>query len=384
MSDYQYLIHEYLEGTLSEELQTSLFQEMSGNEALRHELLLQIHLQQQAQHDFAALTAPDDVKESLFIELGLSEPANTAPIITPSATATGTGSLMSQSIATVSTLCLGALIGWYVHSLQPTQQYTDNISIARKYSPQVSAIASSSTLPTTQKIDRQTSEKPSPTVSQKNIPVVPRSLFSEDKNRSHEQIITSSETPSIIPLPSLNTHVPSMAPRNNQTLSMQSPPTIQQLYFEDYAIITRFSTLYPLGNNSFSGQIVQVLYALEDNNSIGVEYSTGTYSLPVNELYDGEFRTIQQSRQFSAYSIAASHRMDYAELFDIIPVSTMSIGSTVTGEPIGRISAGLSWTPEQRVSLCIGTDISTIAYRKAGTWQSTSAIALMGSLSVRF
>ena len=48
MSNFQYLIHEYLEGTLSEELQTFLFQEMSANDELRHELLTQIHIQQQA------------------------------------------------------------------------------------------------------------------------------------------------------------------------------------------------------------------------------------------------------------------------------------------------------------------------------------------------
>ena len=81
----------------------------------------QIQLQQQAHNDFASINAPDDVKESLFMELGLSEPTHTAPIIAPSSVHTGAESLMGNGIAIVSTLCLGALIGWYVHSLQFTE-----------------------------------------------------------------------------------------------------------------------------------------------------------------------------------------------------------------------------------------------------------------------
>lgn len=387
MSDYQYLIHEYLEGNLSAELQNFLFQEMSANEELRHELLTQIQLQQQAHNDFASINAPDDVKESLFMELGLSEPTHTAPIIAPSSVHTGAESLMGNGIAIVSTLCLGALIGWYVHSLQFTEIKTQNkITAQMKNTPAITAMeVSASPLTAQQTQTKKIKSHSLTTISQQNIPVVPRSLLSENNNLPDEQMITAStETVPILAAQSLYPNNSNNDGYNNHTASVYAPPSIQQLYFEDYSIITRFSTLYPLGNNSFSGQVFQVLYALEDNNSVGLEYSTGTFSSSVSELYDGEIRTAQQTRQFSAYSVAASHHMDYAELLDIIPISTASIGSTISGEPIARVSLGLSWTPEQRVALSFGTDIATIAYRKAGTWQSTSSISLMGSLSVRF
>lgn len=383
MSNFQYLIHEYLEGTLSEELQTFLFQEMSANDELRHELLTQIHIQQQAKDDFTTITAPDDVKDSLFVALGLSEPVHNSQIIAAATNHAGDTSFLAAGIAIVSTLCLGTFIGWYGHSLQFSEQQTHN-GMPKNSSPAIALVENSSTQIIAEKKHLHSTVSHSSVMSQHLIPALSKPVLSDNQQQHEDFNIAMSEIPSILAVESLNPNNSYTEDKSNRRFLLQSPPSIEQLYFEDNAIITRFSTLYPLIGNSSSGQIFQVFYALEDNNSIGLEYSTGTVTKPSNELYDGEIRTTQESQQFSAYSVAASHRMNYLEVLDIIPISTMSLGSTITGEPIARFSTGFSWTPENRVSLGIGADVSTIAYSQSGTWKSTSSVSIMGSLSIRF
>ncbi|MDP4229938.1 MAG: YCF48-related protein [Bacteroidota bacterium] len=73
-TSYQKLIHDYLDGTLSEEEERSLFDNLSAHPEWREELAFQMRMHEAMQKDIASVSIPAKTTASVFAALGFGVP----------------------------------------------------------------------------------------------------------------------------------------------------------------------------------------------------------------------------------------------------------------------------------------------------------------------
>ena len=76
-TSYQKLIHDYLEGTLSENEERQLFDNLSANPEWREELAFQMRMHEAMQKDLSTVTIPSKSTASIFAALGFGVPEKT-------------------------------------------------------------------------------------------------------------------------------------------------------------------------------------------------------------------------------------------------------------------------------------------------------------------
>jgi len=389
MNNYQQHIHEYLDGALPAHLQEELFSEMSMNEELRKEFSLQLSVQQKVSADVATIIAPDDIKENVFAQIGLplhSPVSSVSEALIPLPAFSGFFSI--GSIAFIA-LITGAFSTWFflqVNNTTPLQGNTENIITQSSSKVKNKSIENNNT---PAQYNRSTFDG-FETKRAKIISTPSFSIIDTEKNQDNNMYgNTNYES---INTENTNTETIHNSPLRNYSVTHNFPTSqihnsldfIQTPYFDENNIQLRVASISPIGTNAHSAFIAQCMYELDEGNSIGVEYSDGSYSQTKQVLIDGEELSLKENRKFTGISATYQHNFTSLQLFDIIPMLQVSLGGTTTGQPIGRYSVGVRWTPESRISLTIGADVSVLGYRSENSWNTSVNTGIVSGVNIRF
>jgi len=119
-SSYQKLIHDYLDGSLSEEEQRQLFDNLSANPEWREELNFQMRMQEAMQKDLNAVTIPVKTTASIYSALGFGVPERAAATLFSKIVAT---SSVGKFVAALSVLAVVPTMVYVLTSKEaPTSQ----------------------------------------------------------------------------------------------------------------------------------------------------------------------------------------------------------------------------------------------------------------------
>ncbi len=385
MNSYQQHIHEYLDGTLPAHMQEELFSEMSMNEELREEFSLQLSVQQKVSADVATIVAPDDIKENVFTQIGLpfhSPITSVSDALLPLPAFSGFFSI--GSIAFIA-LITGVFSTWFFLQGNNTTPISGNSQKIIAYSSgnnnaNIPAV-NRSTIST---ISNQSSTKNSDRINSNIQPIViPPLTLSDNQSDGIASKIdygsTYTETIYNSPLHNYSVqHNFSNSQIHNNLSFIQTP------YFDENNLQLRFASISPIGADAHSVFIAQGMYELDEDNSIGVEYSHGSYSRTKQEIIDGEELSQKENKKFTAISATYRHNFISLKVFDIMPTFQVSLGGTTTGQPISRYSLGVQWTPESRISLTIGADVSVLGYTSENSWNTSVNTGIVSGVNIRF
>lgn len=389
MSNHQQRIHEYLDGTLPAHLHEQLFGELSCNKELREEFSLQLSVQQKASADASTIIAPDDIKENVFTELGL--PLHN-PLVPTSSEITMPIPVFSGFFGIGSTavtaLLTGAFVMWFFMQkdyVEPTIIRNNN-TISSKYSQQKNNLFSES-----HNIIQNHNDIPYHDNSEKRqqneyIIPVPLSLINNTIENAQTELYkneTETESTEIISnsLPHNYIQSYSFTPSSSDNKYLDF---VQLPYLDENNIQMRIASVTPLGTNTHAAFIAQCMYESDERNYIGIEYSQGSYTRLQQEFIDGEELSKTDIEKFSAFSTTYQHNFSSLQLNDIIPIMQVSLGGTTTGQPLARYSVALRWTPENRVSLTLGADISVLGYRNENRWNTSVNTGIVSGVNIRF
>jgi hypothetical protein len=128
---------------------------------------------------------------------------------------------------------------------------------------------------------------------------------------------------------------------------------------------------------------VGLLYQLSDNHAVGVEM--GSEAFPMSFQGDVNGQIIRYQQQPQSMWAGASYRYTLSPLGSsgLSPFGQVLVGGTSFG-PLGRMTAGLSYSPSGPLSFILGIEGMALAYQFNNTWFSSSKLGLTYGIAVRF
>ncbi len=411
---YSQLIHRYLDGELSTDLERSLFDELAGNEELRREFGVELELHKAATADMASIVPPENIRASVFSRLDIPTTSEEPQIIT---TTSASFRFLTFGTVALCSMILGGAAVWFGlsrdnnNTYDQVQSHKTNTEQNQDYkqsaltspSPSAGSIASVTQsaelslhkntslnssynrLSNSNPFDNSLNSSSSNSLSN-------NSLFDEIKRQaaaiaSNESAISHTQNAIAIQV-SPNIYNSDLSYSNVSQINpdgiIASANNEQQPGVPFYIQLQGVGSLADAnspGNNG-NAYTIAAMYELDSDNSLGIEVCNDYFGRKETYRINGmDSLKIQNER---VIAIGASYHLSlpavsYGQLATFVQSFA---GATINGLPIARTALGVEWTPDSRVTISGGIGASAIGYRANGIWKSTSTLGLVYGVSV--
>jgi len=372
---YGEMIHRYLDGLLSEEHERQLFDELAHNPELRHTLRVEFELQKAATQDSTSLLPPESIRTGVFSALDIPTSLEVAEI----AASTSPQLLTFSSIALVSML-FGGMMVWL--GMQGQEGFTtqfrsrENISSHSYSSTSYEATRAATSVPATSvtanaqnvQLPIHHSRSSNQTTGDNSLPVANVSTF----NLSSSDILQPLFAPTSVKILNQRTHTPFAM----NTLSL---PQFLEIP-EDIPISVSMRGMQSL--QGAEGVALTALYALDDEQALGVELSTARLTRYEQRRTSGITKQVAITDESTIVGSVYRISLPSMSIGEFSPYVQSFAGATTKGLPVGRATVGLQWTPDRRVTLSGGIDGMIYGYQTNGQWKAGVMATMVYGVSV--
>ncbi|MBI3258485.1 MAG: hypothetical protein HYZ54_03240 [Ignavibacteriae bacterium] len=360
------LIHLYLDGELSTNLERHLFDELASNEELRRQFGSELALHKAATADMATIVPPENLRASVFSILDIPTVSETPEAITAIA---HTSRFLTFGAVALFSMIIGGAAVWLGLSY-------NNSNIGQIQTPEIKTIqsfASASPIMISPSSPPEAVPKSAHLYSKsfhKNIAQQYPTLFDEIKRQAPE--ISNNELIAHEPNTAIEIQTSVLLNDSEQSYShIQSSSVAPNMFsvVEDNGLLPdvpfylqtqRISSFG--GIRSGSAYTVSAMYELDSENSLGVEFSNDNFSYSTTRLLNGDIQSYNISVQ--AVALGAAYRLEIPSIGmeDFVPYLQSFAGATVHGLPVARTALGMTWTPDSRVTLSGGIDATVFSF----------------------
>ncbi len=391
MSDHSEQIFNLLDGELDSMHESKLFAELAVNADLRAEFKQQMAIRSAVQQDRAALVPPVALTSSVFSGLGFA-----APLAGAAAGAAGGGFLlqwlMRIGLPLLSSVAVAGITYSVVNSTQSTpitqQQPTTAAPVAPEAAEQPVAPLPVTTgrLPTANR-----SQAPAELTRLRNENAsLRRQLAAAQERVSESSIEMQSEPPvqRVNVTSSMDVRYGTDQRAVQQT--MLTPISNSLLKYPAFLVQVRGMSANSLTEVSAPAQTswydnlsVGLLYQLSEQSAVGVEFGNEAFAMSFEGQRNGQ--TILYEQQPLSMWAGVTYRHTFPALGNsgFSPFGQVLVGGSKFG-PLGRLSAGMIYSPAGPLSFIFGLEGSTMAYQFENAWYGSSKIGLTYGVAIRF
>ncbi len=398
-------INELLDGELDSMHEQALFGELAVDPELRAEFKQQLAIRSAVQNDRVALVPPVALTSSVFSGLGFA-----GPLAGAAAGAVG-GGLLATWLPKVGIPLLAAAaatgITWGVlrgseqtSTVVQTQQNTVQTDAPQTPS-QPAAITGAPVV-----IQQPCSHDVQLAALRRENSVLRAELLRASEQRESEQQVveqpiaeqnierTDMPTQPMLPAQKVTlTNAVTLAPSTDSRIIRQSsvqPIAVRSTMYPAFLVQVRGMSASPLTDVNAPAQTVWyenvgvgLLYQLSDNHAVGVEMGSEVFPMSFQGTINGQ--TIRYQQQPQSMWAGASYRYTLSQLGSsgFSPFGQILLGGTSFG-PLGRLTAGLQYSPVGPLSFMLGVEGTAMAYQFNSAWFSSSKLGLTYGVAVRF
>ncbi|MBK9248103.1 MAG: hypothetical protein IPM69_08330 [Ignavibacteria bacterium] len=376
MNDYSEMIHRYLDGDLPEAAERLLFDELARNPELRRDFGLELEVQKLVAKDSTTLLAPDNVRAGVFSSLNIPLTTDATTI----AAAAAPQLLTFTSIALVSML-FGGIMVWF--GIKANDSFTSQLSVTASNTEKIMSSAIPATMFTNDMDNTQTVGNNSRKYNYNSMnsttalqPIIVKNPL--DYIQSSESYIT---TPIISAVTTSSDDIQHLNQSNRDSYFAQSL-SIPQLIDIHQDIPMTVSVRGMQDIAGANGVALSALYALDDEQAIGVEVSTDRFTRYEQRRIDGVDKRIAFSEPSTIIGSVYRIALPSMSIDEFTPYIQSFAGATTKGLPVGRATVGLQWTPDRRVTLSGGIDGTIFGYQTNGQWKAGVMTSVVYGVSV--
>ncbi len=388
------LIHDFLDGTLSQNQETELFYALSSDEMMRMELKEQLAIKNAIKGDIKAGTPKVASTMAIFSELGLTPPP-VAQVPVGGAVATSSmskiWSIMSKysgmiwtGVATAVTTALVMLLLMDSGNFASDQSvvfnnkhegFTDNtnamdnsnIPVVNSTENENASVGSKQAdgQPTDQIVYKYiyiTNEKPSEQTVTGLENIVKEIHQSDIAGSNHFDLSGNNE---------LLVYQADLELFNGNKIQSKNAPIGYQSEQTSYGIVFEFRTakdwtnsqgLNPSQYQDWNNTSLSLFKSVSEELMLGVEYRRENFYLDfkglegANQLYKYEVYP-----NTSSLTAAVRYSPEFLKLYNFAPFAQISVGANNVG-PVGRFFVGANYSPHPSYSLIFGIDGSAMRY----------------------
>lgn len=416
--DYSTLLLEFMDGTLSSTDEMALFNALSSNEELRGEFKHLLAMSSSVHSDVHPFITPTESTRAIFEQLGFTPPgipvrpvsANPATVgrlrrIFPALASGVAGSLATAGIlfavfgypgaaSSVATGSVANRVNGRSASLErvlsiPRGGDGDNIAASAANSADNLVSSNESHV---REVVRYVYVPQSPPSSLQEAQRQSQIGTSEDSNvdsRDDRDHITTS--------PMLGTGRTSVSRHSSGISTMALPESSTSLFsnllsFSDEPALTveirntasesfPNATLDPAAGSLLNNKSISLLYALSDNQSVGIEFGQEPF------FQRFEARNAGKRYQYEQMPIlswaGAAYRYSLSNMGPFNPFGQFVLGGTRLGV-LGKLVVGVNYAPTSSIHITAGIDGSLLSYPVQNTWYSSYKLGLTYGVGFSF
>lgn len=413
MSDHIDNIHQLLDGELDAIHEPRLYGELATNGDLRAEFRQQLAIRTAIQNDRMALVPPAALTNSVFSSLGFAAPLAAA------VTGTAGGGFVLQWFSRIGIPIISAItaagitFGVANHASAPvagtaqpvsSNQGTPSNTVAPE--PQNTAVAGGITANNVvEKIVYRDRIVPSTSDAQY------QKLAAENERLTLEleQLRSSQSTPvtqnvqsTVAETNSAADVIPIISVRVANTMELHNVPSARMLMPSAVNAEQAFSTYpaysaqlrgFPLAstlNTGVSEQSawynnlgVSLLYHTSPNHSFGLEFGNENFPMIFDANRDGQIIRYEQSPASSWAGVTYRYTANRLGNTAFAPFAQGVLGGTKFG-PIGRVAAGIQYSPVGPLTFIFGLEGSAMAYYFQQQWYTSPKYGFTYGMAVKF
>lgn len=396
--DYRDHINDLLDGELEGSHESALFGELAVNSELRSEFKQQLAIRSAVQNDRVALIPPIALTSSVFSGLGFA-----GPFAGAAAGAVG-GSLLSTWLPKIGMPLLAAVtataITWGVMRNgddAPDQTAQSPATVHTTAQQPTVASPSAPTVQTGPTIIRQACNHEAELAALRRENALLRAEQQETITAPVAEANTERTTmPMMEPAPTQRvtlTNAITLAPSTDQRVIQQTslqPIAMRSMLYPAFLVQLRgISTSSLIDVNAPAQSIwyenvgVGLLYQLSDNHAVGVEMGSEVFPMSFQGDVNGQVIKYQQQPQSMWAGASYRHTLSPLGSSGLAPFGQVLLGGTSFG-PLGRMTAGLQYSPAGPLSFILGVEGMAMAYQFNNTWFTSSKLGLTYGVAVRF
>ncbi len=431
MSDHTENIHQLLDGELDAIHEPRLYGELATNGDLRAEFRQQLAIRTAIQNDRMALVPPAALTNSVFSSLGFAAPLAAA------VTGTAGGGFLLQWFSRIGIPILSAVtaagitFGVANHTSAPiagttqpvsSNQGTPNNTVAPE--PQNTAVAGGTTannvvekivyrdriVPSTS--DAQPAQQNSELRNANNLLNAQNQKWAAENERLTRelaQLRSSQSTPvtqnvqsTVAETNSAADVIPITSVRVANTMELHNVPSARMLMPSAVNAEQAFSTYpaysaqlrgFPLASTLNTGVSeqpawynnlgVSLLYHTSPNHSFGLEFGNENFPMIFDANRDGQIIRYEQSPASSWAGVTYRYTANRLGNTAFAPFAQGVLGGTKFG-PIGRVAAGIQYSPVGPLTFIFGLEGSAMAYYFQQQWYTSPKYGFTYGMAVKF
>ncbi|MFN8359435.1 MAG: hypothetical protein U0264_05915 [Candidatus Kapaibacterium sp.] len=399
---YGKLIHDYLDGTLDSSSEDILFAELSVNQDVRREFQTQTRLNAAVQKDMSRTTTPVEATQAVFASLGFALPqadTDTPPVPLPIPPAAAGDSGMWPKIlytALFSSALTALFFLWW--SPRETDTHLLMAEILKRPQPATRPLTSEIT-------DRNALTMVEiPAAPARNAVREPRVIASEvynsGENSSHAPATEVGDAPAVLTMSAAyiqpsSPMVQNIAPQNSSPLYATSFSSAESIVPNELLGLTVQTngisqlrslpdfTDTPASLPVLSNLSASVLYALSEHHALGLAGGREVFHQDFTRENGGQTFAYRQSPSLWWYGVAYRYSLGDVGIKGVNPFAQGFIGWAQNG-PIGKISTGIRYTPEERISFVLAAEGSLLVYPVGSTYFQTQKLGITYGMSINF
>lgn len=405
--DFEYLLNNYLDGSLDEHGEHSLFQAMAAEPDLRREFIEAVQLQEALRKNAASTIVSSALTNKVFDSLGYGSPIIPAPIPVPASLLSTATNAVRSTLPWLGSAVAGGLIVWtsiFFNLLPGRQDSTDSESlsnISTAHSPFSSKEQKG--FSAAQKTDQK--EPASMAIAAIPTKVIYKTIYRE---------IQSELTPAPSQYQSTATEIPQhitaiqtiQQPADRQAFSQVHQQDKQAIYHKNGDQQSIESDLQP--NNPDILFSIRSLQKPQNNVPVSTNDAVGLNNLSASihmRVYDNFYAGIEAGREpfLQQYSrsgngftenITQNPTLWWAGISGfyrspelILPglqLFGQAMGGLAESGSIMRIASGIQWSPGGPVSVFAGTEYSSLWYKAAGNQYTSQHLGWNYGIQIAF
>ncbi len=398
---YGKLIHDYLDGTLDSSSEDILFAELSVNQDVRREFQTQTRLNAAVQKDMSRTTTPVEATQGVFASLGFALPqadTDNTPVPLPIPPAAGDSGNWPKILFTAlfSSVLTALFFLWW--SPQEAETHLLMAEILKRSQPATHPLTSEIT-------DRNALTMVEiPAAPARNAAREPRVIASEvynsTYNSSHSPATEVGDAPVVQTMPAVyiqptSPMVQNIASQNSSPLYSTSFPSSESILPNELLGLTVQTngisqlrslpdfTDTPTSLPVLSNLSASVLYALSEHHALGLAGGREVFHQDFTRENGGQTFAYRQSPSLWWYGVAYRYSLGEVGIKGVNPFAQGFIGWAQNG-PIGKISTGIRYTPEERISFVLAAEGTLLVYPVGSTYFQTQKLGLTYGMSINF
>ena len=396
--DYSELINQLIDGELDTAAEASLYARLAADADLRTSLREQLAMRFAIQEDRALLVPPAALTNKVFTGLGFTAP------LAGSIAGTAGGSMLAQwltrlGLPVASALMAAGLAFWIQQPATPTHEPMAD-SYRNIQTAQTGALALESpisvapTAPVTQTIVRTVT-------APDNTLLRTIAQLKDENNRLREALraIQHHNEADREEQPSMDSRV--IPVTSAYTVTMQRSP--EPLPFEQRSLLPHTSPFqagpvvqlrgFPL--SASTGTAVQgtsdwytniglaFLYRFNQTHSAGIEMGNETFPMVFDGNRNGQLIRYDQNPATMWWGATYRYSGPQWSESGFAPYGQVTLAGSQLG-PVGRTSAGVTYSPAGNLTFVLGAEAATLAYSVQNQWYLSPKFGLTYGLAIRF